>query len=201
MASISQLLSRHAPTDPKRSAEEGPDVIALDDEAADDVFSALTSQTTRRILVALYETPRTASDIADAVDTSLQNVNYHIHKLEEADLIEVVETTYSNQGKEMKIYAPTNQALVLFASDDIDHPSLLDALKRLLGVVGIFALLSLIADPLIRQLVTPSSGGGAGGTGGVVPPGAFPIPPGLVFFAGAVLAALVVSGWWYYSDS
>ncbi|MFB6080004.1 MAG: hypothetical protein ABEJ81_03225 [Haloferacaceae archaeon] len=45
MASISELLSRHAPTDPKRSAEGGPDVVALDDETADDVFSALTSQT------------------------------------------------------------------------------------------------------------------------------------------------------------
>ncbi|MFB6202806.1 MAG: ArsR/SmtB family transcription factor [Halorhabdus sp.] len=207
MTSISRLLSQHTPTTPDEATEQGPDVIALDDDAADEVFSALTSQTTRRILSALYEAPQPPSDIADTVDTSLQNVNYHIHKLEDADLIEVVDSTYSNQGKEMSIYAPTNQALVLFASNDIDEPSLVDALKQLLGFVGVFALISLLIDPLIRRLATSTAGGagggggGAGGTGGTVPASSFPLPPALIFFAGAVLAALIITGWWYYQNS
>jgi predicted ArsR family transcriptional regulator len=69
----------------------------------------------------LYDQPKTASEVADTVDTSLQNVNYHLNNLTDCNLIEVADTLYSDQGKEMKVYSPTSEALVLFASDDLQH--------------------------------------------------------------------------------
>lgn len=197
MSSISRLLSQgSSSTSGRQDDEQDPDLIAIDDEAADDIFSALSSTTARSILSSLYDEPQTASEIADSTDTSLQNVNYHINNLRDSDLIEVVDTGYSDQGREMKVYAPTNGALVVFASDDVERSSLWDTLKRLLSGVGLFGVVSLAVDRLVRQLVsrprlTP-------GTAGPTSPTTFPLPPGAIFFLGAVFALLVVAAWWHF---
>ena len=102
----------------RRSVEptgEEPRLVDIDEDAADEVFGALSSETARSILAALYEEPRTASDLAEAVDTSLQNVRYHLEKLVDAELVEVADTWYSERGTEMKVYAPRSESLVLFA--------------------------------------------------------------------------------------
>lgn len=205
MASIKQLLSQQSKGNTASEDETEPDVLSIDDEEADAVFSALSSHTTRSILAHLYENPLTATGIADAVDTSIQNVNYHLQKLDDGGLIQVVETTYSDQGKEMKIYGPTNKALVIFASDEAHRPSLVDMLKRLFGFIGIFALLSFLVDRGVRQLLiqgssrsTPSAGSSSNPTAGHSLIASSPIPPGLLFFSGAALALLSISLWWYY---
>jgi len=193
-------------------SQDDPDVISIDDDAADEVFSALSSNMARSILTALYETPQTASEIADHVDTSLQNVNYHLNNLRDAELIEVVETWYSDQGKEMKVYAPTKKGVVLFASDELYQSSLFEAVMRLIGGVGFFALISFIVNRLLRQPTTPTRGGGggtggaggAGGAGGVggqpIHP-AFPVSPGVIFFAGCLFALVVFIAWRYYQSN
>jgi len=151
VSSISRLLSRGSSSiSGRQDDEQDPDLIAIDDEAADDVFSALSATTACSILFSLYEEPQTASEIADLTDTSLQNVNYHINNLRDSDLIEVVDTGYSDQGRKMKVYAPTNGALVVFASDDLERSSLWDTLKRLLTGVGLFGVVSLAVDRFVR---------------------------------------------------
>jgi DNA-binding transcriptional ArsR family regulator len=87
-------------------------ITIADDEPAD-VLQALTSETAQKILRTLGDEPGTASDIADAVDTSLQNVQYHLNRLCETDLVEPVETWYSAKGKEMTVYALTTKRLVI----------------------------------------------------------------------------------------
>lgn len=168
--------------------------MAIDDEAADEIFSALSSATARSILTALYDQPLTASEIAEEVDTSLQNVNYHLNNLREGGLIEIVETWYSDQGKEMKVYAPTNQGLLLFAGDDLEQSSLLDAIKRLVGFVGLFALFSLIVDSMVRPKPRDIVGS-VGPNGGQTP---FVLQPGVLFFFGSVAALLAFAAWWHY---
>lgn len=211
MSSLTQLLAdRVSEVLPE---PDEPDVIGIEDEAAGEVFSALASDTTRSILAAVYEEPQTASEIADSVNSSLQNVNYHLNKLTESDLIRVVETRYSDQGKEMNVYAPSKQAVVLFASDDLDRSSLRRMITRLLGAIGLFALISVLVDLVIRSLTPVSTGsaGGAGGAGGmgsaggaagtgggVSPHPGFPIPPGVIFFAGCLLALIVLTVWQQY---
>jgi len=47
------------------------------------------------------------------VDSSLQNVGYHLSRLEDAGLVTVVGTRYSEKGVEMDGYAPTVGAIVI----------------------------------------------------------------------------------------
>lgn len=195
---ITELLSRRPSAESiKQNLEQEPDVIAIGDEDANDVFSALSSATARSILTALYDQPRTASEVADEVDTSLQNVNYHLNNLRDGELIEPVDTWYSNQGKEMRVYAPTNKAIVLFAGDNIHRSSLLDAIKRLVGLVGIFALMSVLIDRAVRRWASrPDVHLASTKTSGEQP--LFLLPAGLLVFLGSLLALFVVFAWWYY---
>lgn len=197
VAQLEKLLRRPSAKSIMRTRKREPDLIAIDDEAADEVFSALSSNTARSILTALYTQPRTASEIAAEVETSIQNVNYHINKLSASGLIEVVEVWYSEQGKEMNVYAPSNQALVLFAGDELRRSSLLDAVKRFIGFVGIFALVSVIVERLARPItrdagVRVAKAGNEGGQATLV------LPPGVLFFLGSLLALLAFAAWWHY---
>lgn len=149
---------------------DGSEVVDIREDAADEVFEALSSGTAREILAALYEDPDTASSVADRVDTSLQNASYHIEKLVDADLLEVADTWYSEQGREMKVYAPASDSLVLFASDESTAPSLKSRLLRLLGVVGVLGAASLVVQRLVGGQTptgqTAETTGGDDGGGG-----------------------------------
>jgi len=196
MSSIRRFLSRNPPIEAIKNAEkEEPSVLSIDDEAADEVFSTLSSATAREVLSTLYDQPKTASEVADTVDTSLQNVNYHLNSLTDCNLIEVADTWYSDQGKEMKVYSPTSEALVFFASDDLQQTTLLNTVKELIGVVAAFGIISVLVDYLVRRLATSGSAPmGAGGT----EPAVFPFPPGILFFVGSLLTLLSVAVWQYY---
>jgi DNA-binding transcriptional ArsR family regulator len=121
-------------------------VVGLDGEDADEAFDALSSSTTRRVLSLLYEEPSTPAEIRDRIGTSLQNVHYHVEKLEDAGLIEPAGVGYSEKGTEMTVYAPSNKAVVLFAGHRDDRSRLRTALERLfptiialLGATAVFA--------------------------------------------------------------
>lgn len=101
---MSSPLPLRPSVDHKPSTRSVRDLTA---EATETVFEALGSETARTILAALENDPATASDIADRVETSLQNVQYHLNNLQEADLVADVGTWYSAKGKEMSVYAPT----------------------------------------------------------------------------------------------
>ena len=97
---------------------DNPSVLTLADEETGVVFSTLSSDMTRRTLATLYEDPQTASEIAGELDTSLQNINYHLNKLQDANLIDVIDTWYSDRGTPMKVYAPTDHALLVLSDQD-----------------------------------------------------------------------------------
>lgn len=192
MTSITRLLSRRQSAksiQQQRDAE--PTVLAIDDESADEIFNALSSATTRSILTSLYMKPKTASEIGDEVDTSLQNVDYHLTKLKENELIEVADTWYSDQGKEMKVYTPSDEALVLFAGEDLTQSTVLSSIKNLIGVVAAFSIVSVLVDQLFRQFASSSSpiSAGAGQSSGEVT--TYMLPPGAIFFLGTLFAVVV----------
>jgi len=115
MTTSNGLLPSREPVETDAGAES----VSLEDAGA--VIDALASRTARSILATLYEEPQPASDIATAVDTSTQNVNYHLRKLREADLVEVVDTWYSSKGAEMDVYAPSADPLCVFVGDPDDR--------------------------------------------------------------------------------
>ncbi|MFB6201625.1 MAG: ArsR/SmtB family transcription factor [Halorhabdus sp.] len=120
------------------SDDRGPTMLALDDDRADEVFDALGSETARTIFQSLHAEPRPPSELTEEVETTLQNVQYHLTKLEAADLVTVVDTWYGQNGAEMDVYAPTDEALVLFAGDE-PEPSLRSLLDGLGGALAVLA--------------------------------------------------------------
>ncbi len=198
-------------------ADAEPRVVSVDSEDADDVLAALSASTAREILAALHEEPAPPGELADRVETSLQNTQYHLGKLEDAGAVAVVDTAYSEKGREMDIYAPANEPLVICAGDEDDASGLREMLARFVGGFAVLAAASLLVQELLgRSLTTlfgPTVRSGSAGTrspdasyypGEGVTPGriaeageaaagtaagaAGGLPPGLVFFAGAVVA-------------
>ena len=142
-----------------------PRVVGVDDEEADELLSALGSETARNVLSELHERPATTSELADELDTSLQNVQYHLSKLSDADVVDVIDTTYSEKGREMDVYAPADEPLVLFAGNEEQSSGIKSALTRLLGG---YALLGLAAFAVHRlaATATPDSAATDGGAAG-----------------------------------
>jgi hypothetical protein len=101
------------------------------------------------------------------VDTSLQNAQYHLKNLEDADIIEEVDTVYSEKGREMTVYAPASKPLVVFAGDEEDSDGLRATLARLLGAFGAVALASLAVQAVFgRGALVGGGGDGAAADGG-----------------------------------
>lgn len=131
-----------------------PRVIGVDSEDADDVLAALSAETARKLLAELNETPAPPGELADAVGTSLQNAQYHLKKLESAGAVEVVDTAYSEKGREMDVYAPANQPLVICAGGEQETSGVRSALASLLGGFGVLAFASLLVQQLFGQDLT-----------------------------------------------
>lgn len=93
-------------------------VVELGDDDSREIFSVLASETAREILAALDEEPAPPSNVVDHVDTSIQNVQYHIKRLRSAGLVAKVDTWYSSRGTEMAVYAPTVDQVVLRITRD-----------------------------------------------------------------------------------
>jgi DNA-binding transcriptional ArsR family regulator len=126
-----------------RDNQGGPRLVDLSEEAADEVFEALAASTTREIFLALHDQPQTASDLAERTDTSVQNVQYHLGKLQDVDLVEAVDIWYSERGSEMDVWAPTDESLVMFAGEDKER-SFKSILSRFVGTAGLLAPTSLL---------------------------------------------------------
>ncbi|WP_123535299.1 ArsR/SmtB family transcription factor [Halosimplex salinum] len=207
------------PSKPDTTAADDaePRVVGVESDDADDLLSALSSETARRLLGELHETPAPPAELADRVDTSLQNAQYHLENLEDAGAVEVVDTAYSQKGREMDVYAPADQPLVIFAGDQEKSTSIRTALSRLLGAVGLLAVVSLVVQALAgndlfggttagtaedgaaaaARTPTPVADAGAvdAATGA-----AAGLPPGAFFFLGG--AAVLAGGFlvWYLTQ-
>ncbi|MFC6976585.1 ArsR/SmtB family transcription factor [Halomicroarcula sp. GCM10025709] len=104
---------------PQKPHVDRPDpdsrVVTLDDEDADEIFATLGSDISRAVLAELHRNPATQSELAERVDTSIQNVGYHVEQLLGAGLVTVVDQWYSQKGVEMDVFAPAEVPLVLVA--------------------------------------------------------------------------------------
>ena len=99
-------------TNSEYSPRERADLTVSGDSQVD-ALSALSSATAQSILGALDGDPKTTSEIAEMVDTSIQNVHHHLRRLEENGLVEPIDTWYSVKGKEMTVYALAAEKLVV----------------------------------------------------------------------------------------
>ena len=196
----------------QRSSEpsQQPRIMEMDDEGADAVLSALSPTTRRRVYRALFTEPQTTSELAESVDTSIQNVQYHLETLQDAGLVEPVETVYSGKGNEMTVFAPASDPLV-FVGDTDRLPAIKESLHHVVGGLAVLGVASLFVQWLIARefAVRPQARDSATMTAtedaameAAAETSADPtlqwliievLEPGLVFFVGGlVVAALVV---------
>jgi DNA-binding transcriptional ArsR family regulator len=116
MSTDAGLFPHRPPVDdPERDTQ----VTTLGTGEAADLCKLLGTETAAAILSQLASEPGTASDVAGDVDTSLQNVDYHLKRLHDAGLVRTVGTWFSERGTEMTVYAPVHERLVI----DIGGPA------------------------------------------------------------------------------
>jgi DNA-binding transcriptional ArsR family regulator len=155
------------PSKPDITNDSGPRVVGIEGDDADELLSVLSSETAREIVAALHDDPTPPSELADRVDSSLQNVQYHLSRLDDAGVVKVAGTAYSEKGREMDVYAPADDPLVIVAAEDEQTSGLRAMLSRLLGGVGALLLGSTAVQQLFGDGILPGpfGGTGAGGSG------------------------------------
>jgi len=99
--------------EPTPASDDETRVVRFDDADFGEVLAAIHSETAREILLSVRSQPLTASEIADRVDTSVQNASYHLTKLADAGLVRICDNVYSEKGCEMKCYRAVDTALLL----------------------------------------------------------------------------------------
>ena len=196
----------------QRSSEptQQPRIMEMDDEDTDEVLSALSPTTRRRLYRALFTEPQTTSELAESVDTSIQNVQYHLETLQDAGLVEPIETVYSGKGNEMTVFAPASDQLV-FVGDADRLPAINESLSHVVGGLAVLGVASLLVQWVVARefAMRPQAREASAMTAtedaameAAAQTGADPgfqwliievLEPGLVFFVGSlVVAALVV---------
>ncbi|MEF8773788.1 MAG: helix-turn-helix domain-containing protein [Halobacteriales archaeon] len=187
-------------TEPSQRSPGGdPRVVGVDEADADEVVSALGSETARAVLAAVHEEPTTASELAERRDVSIQAISHHLDNLVDAGLVEPVDTRRAETGNEMTVYGPAEGPVLVFAGDEAED-DLRSALSGLLSGLGILAVASLLVQEVLGDGVAALLGGGRQGdavTAAAESAGAGP-PPGVVFFLGGAVVLVVAAAFWYW---
>lgn len=165
-----------------------PQVVGVDDEEMESVIDALSSETARTIISEIYSSPGTATELSTRTDNSVQTVHYHLEKLQDAGLIEVVETRYSKKGNEMNIYAAADEPVVVFVGTKNRKTSFVDLLRRLIG--GLSLLIAATLYVFVRtEIVLASAKTGVENM--------FLEHPSIAFFTGGIFVFLLGISWWW----
>lgn len=184
-------------------------LLWLDDDETEDVIRSLSSETARSILTTLHDRSATASEVADAVDTSIQNARHHIDNLTDAGLVRVVETRRSVKGREMNVYGPVEDDLIVCVGreDDGDEDGergFFESIRRIVATVVAVCAVALavqwgfgtrvggVGGPSVAPRVADGFAGGAGSA-----PALGLISPGAAFLAGGLLVVAAALAWQY----
>ncbi|AUX07943.1 ArsR family transcriptional regulator [Halalkaliarchaeum desulfuricum] len=202
MSTLTDILPTGPPTSEARTR-----IVEMDAEEADDVLDVLASDTRRDVYRRLLEEPATTSELADGLDTSLQNVSHHVSTLEDAELVEAVGRRYSEKGNEMVVYGPTSDPLVFVGREEL-HSRLDRSLSDVVAGIGLLAGGALFVQWGAYQLFSPdraaataidpaSYAGGSNDAGGLLVWLVFEAgEPGLLFFFACLLVAAVATVAW-----
>jgi DNA-binding transcriptional ArsR family regulator len=137
-------------TDATVDRSDDPEVLCIDDEATRDVFTTLSSETAYAVFRMLNEEPATPPSVAERLDLSIQNAHYHLGNLEDAGLIEVADTCYSEKGREMDVFVVAEDPTLVFLGTSDDRPSLKRAVKSLVSFVGLPVFVFALGEAVSR---------------------------------------------------
>jgi DNA-binding transcriptional ArsR family regulator len=125
-------------------------ILEPGDERTQKISKAMASQTASDILQLLADNKKSLTEITDRLAIPLTTAKYHIENLLDAGLITVAETKYSVKGREIKIYAVTNQLLIV-APRQSNVRSLLLKYATLFGIVAFGSLAISLLFPILEQ--------------------------------------------------
>ncbi|MFB6155044.1 MAG: ArsR/SmtB family transcription factor [Haloferacaceae archaeon] len=178
-------------------------VLEMADAESEDVLDALSSKTRREAYQTLFEDPATTSELADRLDTSVQNVHHHLSVLSDVGLVEPIDTVYSNRGNEMKVYGPASDPLV-FVGERGRLPRVERTLRNAVSGLALLGVASLLvqwgAEHVWRTSFEPVSAVGTAGypDGGLTAVETVAwflfeiVEPGVFFFVSCLLVAALV---------
>ncbi|MFB6090065.1 MAG: ArsR/SmtB family transcription factor [Halobellus sp.] len=190
--------------DRTRTPDASPAVVDVADDDAGELVDALSSETARELFSALHRDPAPPSELARELDTSVQNVHYHLSNLQSAGVVESVGNRLSEKGNEMTVYGPAADPIV-FVGDatSTERGTLRRSLADWATGVAVLALTSLAVQVGAERFL----GGTAASLFEPASLGAAPehplfrgvlllAEPGLLFFAGglAVFAFVALAG-------
>ncbi|MGB7992938.1 ArsR/SmtB family transcription factor [Methanoregula sp.] len=140
-------------------------VLEPGDERAQKIAKAMASQTANDILSLLSSGAISLSDITEKLKIPLTTAKYHIENMLDAGLITVSETRYSVKGREVKMYALTDQLLIV-APKKTNIQDLLLKYSSLFGIViagtlVVFALAPLLSSPVAPEAAALMTSNGA----------------------------------------
>ena len=156
-------------------------VIQPGDERAQKIARAMASQTANAVIQAFGGGPLTSSEVSRQMAIPITTASYHIENLLDAGLLEVMETRWSEKGREVKVYGLTNQVLII-APPISDLRSVLQKYATLFGIVvlsslGLWAILPAVL-PASRVCRQNRGLPGAGGRRSLRSGHPWPMPPG-----------------------
>jgi DNA-binding transcriptional ArsR family regulator len=131
-------------------------ILEPGDERAQKISKAMASQTASDILQLLADDKKSLTEITERLSIPLTTAKYHIENLLDAGLITVAETKYSVKGREIKIYAVTNQLLIV-APRQSNVRSLLLKYATLFGIVAFGSLAISLLSPILGEGITAGS--------------------------------------------
>lgn len=176
-------------------------VLSPGDEATGKIARAFASRTAGLIMQSLADGPQSATEIAESLSIPITTVVYHLEKLQDAGILEVASTRWSEKGREVKLYRQAER-VVIVAPTTRDLRSLLTKYGALLGVVAAASVMMVVISTLVGPMEPPVSGAGVLDTRAE----AAPLPMGsallhqlvLAFFGGGclVILALMVYELW-----
>lgn len=185
---------------PTATPDERPRVLDIREADADEVIESLSSETRLAVLRALFDEPGTPSEVADRVDTSVQNINYHLTNLTEAGLVEAIDSRYSEKGQEMTVYGPASDPIVFVGNADA-RPDVEQSVRRVVSGVALVGVAALFvqwgAERIARPALRSGTADPASYNAPTAPPGTLAwlvfdvVEPGLVFFVACLLVAAV----------
>ena len=143
-------------------------ILPLNDKNSKKITQIISSDTARNILEAVTSEPLSTSEIAEKLGIPLSTVQYNLDKLNDAGLVKVERTKYSEKMKEVKIYAPQRKFVVI-VPEKTNRKDVIATLKRYLTVIffavagsGIIEFLTMkIKGPIgeVTRSVIPEEGG------------------------------------------
>jgi DNA-binding transcriptional ArsR family regulator len=177
-------------------------VLEMADGESEEVLDALSSKTRRAAYRTLFEEPATTSELAEHLDTSVQNVHHHLSVLADVGLVEPVDTVYSSRGNEMTVYGPASDPLV-FVGERAAVPQVRQSLKNVVTGLALVGVASLLVQ-WAAERVWRTSADSLAAVGTASYPGGQStvdrlawllfevVEPGVFFFVGCLIVAALV---------